>query len=418
MELVNHQYCIKGIPLLTLAEKYGTPLYIYDTDQISKNYQRLKHAFRHTRMRIMYACKALSNLNILRYIHSLGSGLDTVSLNEVLLGLKAGFVPQEIIFTPNCVSVNEIAEASRLGVHINIDNISILEQFGHLMGDSYPICIRLNPHIMAGGHHHLSTGHIDSKFGISVYQMRHVNRVVESTGLRVEGLHMHTGSDILDADVFLQGAEILFEAAMKFKNLRYLDFGSGFKVKYKPDDNEIDINAIGEKISKAFNQFCSDYGSNLELWFEPGKYMVSNSGYFLVKVNVVKQTVATVFAGVNSGFNHLIRPMFYDAYHHIENISNPPGSRTSPERIYTVVGQICETDTFAWDRSLREIREGDILCFYNAGAYGYEMSMNYNSHFRPAEVMIYEGRDYLIRQRETMEDLTRNIVEAEVLQRI
>lgn len=418
MELINHQYCVQQIPLTTLAGKYGTPLYIYDTAAISKNYHQLKHAFRSTDMHMMYACKALSNLNILKYIHSLGSGLDTVSLNEVHLGLKAGFAPSEIIFTPNCVSLEDILEAAKLGVHVNIDNISILEQFGHKMGDSYPICIRLNPHIMAGGHHHISTGHIDSKFGISVYQMRHVHRVIDSTGLRVEGLHMHTGSDILDAGVFLQGAEILFDAAMKFKNLRYLDFGSGFKVKYKPDDKEIDIDAIGEKISNAFNQFSSDYGSKLELWFEPGKYIVSSSGYFLTKVNVVKQTVATVFAGVNSGFNHLIRPMFYDAYHHIENISNPPGSRNSPERIYTVVGQICETDTFAWDRSLREIKEGDILCFLNAGAYGFEMAMNYNSHFRPAEIMIHDGKDYLIRQRETMEDLLKNVVNAEVFQTV
>jgi diaminopimelate decarboxylase len=262
---------------------------------------------------------------------------------------------------------------------------------------------------MAGGHHQISTGHVDSKFGISIFQMRHVERVIASTGVRVEGVHMHTGSDILDIDVFLQAAEIMYETAMKFKGLRYLDFGSGFKVKYKPDDKETDVELLGEKLTASFNSFCEQYGTPLELWFEPGKFIVSNAGYFLVKVNVVKQTVATVFAGVNSGFNHLIRPMFYDAYHHIINIMNAPGTEQSPERIYTVVGNICETDTFAWDRSIHEIIEGDILCFMNAGAYGYEMASNYNAQCRPAEVMINDGKDLLIRKRETLDDLLKSI---------
>ncbi len=411
MELKNSEYYIQNFTVKSLSEKYGTPLYVYDTEQIKKNYTRLTSAFKSTNLKIKYASKALSNLNILRFIKSIGSGLDTVSLNEVQLGLKAGFSPQEIIYTPNCVAFDEIKQAVDLGVKINIDNISILEQFGHQIGDKYPICIRINPHIMAGGHHQISTGHMDSKFGISIFQMRHVERVIASTGLHIEGLHMHTGSDILDVGVFMQASEILFETAMKFKQLQYLDFGSGFKVKYKPDDKETDVEQLGEKLTVAFNQFCKEYGKELELWFEPGKFIVSNAGYFLVKVNVVKQTVATVFAGVNSGFNHLIRPMFYDSYHHIINIMNPPGTEQSPERIYTVVGNICETDTFAWDRSINEIIEGDILCFLNAGAYGFEMASNYNSQSRPAEVMISNGKDFLIRKRESLEDLMKNVIE-------
>jgi diaminopimelate decarboxylase len=326
--------------------------------------------------------------------------LDTVSIQEVELGLRAGFDPHDILYTPNCVSMEEVNEAVEKGVRINIDNISILEQFGALH-PSVPVCIRINPHIMAGGNSKISVGHIDSKFGISIHQVPHILKVVEALGLTVEGLHMHTGSDILDAEVFLQAVEILLRAAEDFPDLDYLDFGSGFKVPYKEGGISTDIENLGSRLGDRFNAFCQDYGRELELMFEPGKFLVSQAGTFLVRTNVVKTTPATVFAGVDSGLNHLIRPMFYDAYHHITNISNPTGK----PRIYTVVGYICETDTFGINRQLAEVREGDILAMSNAGAYSFMMSSNYNSRFRPAEVLVLDGQAHLIRRRETMEDL-------------
>lgn len=411
MVLQDGKYLLEGnIDPLELVQKYGCPLYIYESSIIEAQYKRLTGAFDVEDLQINYAAKALSNINILRYMHSIGAGLDTVSIQEVRLGLKAGFEPQNIMYTPNCVSIEEISAAAKLGVKINIDNISILEQFGTLFPD-YPVCIRINPHIMAGGNSKISTGHIDSKFGISFHQMPLIHRILKATGLRVEGVHMHTGSDILDIDVFLQGAEILFQVAKEFPDLKYLDFGSGFKVPYKEEDIETDIEELGEKITARFKLFCKDYGKNLTLMFEPGKFLVSRSGIFLTKVNVVKQTTSTVFAGVDSGLNHLIRPMLYDAYHKIVNISNTTGR----QRFYTVVGYICETDTFGVNRRMNEISEGDILAFYNAGAYCYTMSSNYNSRFRPAEVFILNGKDYLIRERETMDDLLRGQVEIEAL---
>jgi len=390
--------------LLAIANEYEAPVYVYHAETIINQYNKLINAFKPLPIKIKYACKALNNSAILQLLKNQGSGLDTVSINEVLLGLNAGFLPSDIIFTPNCVSFDEIIEAVNLGVHINIDNISILEQFGSKYGHSVPCCIRLNPHILAGGNTKISTGHIDSKFGISVYQLRHVLRVVKTHNMHVNGLHMHTGSDILDSGVFLQGAEILFDAAKDFTELDFIDFGSGFKVAYKPNDITTDIEELGKSLSERFVEFCKEYGKDLELWFEPGKYLVSESGFFLVKTNVIKQTTATVFVGVNSGLNHLIRPMLYDSYHHILNLSNPQGK----ERIYTVVGYICETDTFAWDRKLNEVSEGDILCFLNAGAYGITMSSNYNARYRPAEVLIYNNKAHLIRKRETMADITQN----------
>lgn len=403
----NGGYTIGGVPVNDLCARYGTPLYVYNTDSMEAQYNKLKNAFSGSNTRIKFACKALNNINVLRFFKGLGAGLDTVSIQEVWTGIKAGFNPKNIIYTPNCVSMEEIELAVKEGVQINIDNISILEQFGHKYGSSVPVSIRINPHIMAGGNINISTGHIDSKFGISIYQMRHVERVVKAEKIKVNGLHMHTGSDILDVDVFLRAAEILFEVTGHFPDLEFIDFGSGFKVPYKPDDYETDVAAVGSRLTATFNDFCKSYGRDLELWFEPGKFLVSQSGIFLVKVNVIKQTTATVFVGVDSGMNHLIRPMFYNSYHHITNVSNPEGI----QRLYTVVGYICETDTFGWDRKIAEVREGDILAFHNAGAYGFTMSSNYNSRFRPAEVMIYKGKDYLARKRETLDDILRNQVD-------
>ena len=390
--------------LQRIAEEFGAPVYVYDSGKIRTQFERLTTAFKQVpRVKLNYAVKALSNLTVLKFIKHLGGGLDTVSIQEVRLGLLAGFPPEDIIYTPNGVSLEEIEEAAALGVQINIDNLSVLELFGSRHPD-IPVCIRINPHVMAGGNSKISVGHIDSKFGISIHQIPHLLRIVDLTGIRVHGIHMHTGSDILDIDVFLYASEILFETAHHFKDLDFIDFGSGFKVPYKDGDIETNVEELGEKLGGRFNEFCREYGRELTLAFEPGKFLVSEAGYFLARVNVVKQTTSTVFAGVDSGFNHLIRPMLYGAQHEIVNISNPEGKR----RFYSVVGYICETDTFGSNRRISEITEGDLLCFRNAGAYCFTMASNYNSRYRPAEVLWHEGRAYLIRERETFEDLVRN----------
>ena len=407
MQIVNGSYVFSGgVNALEVAKDYGCPVYVYDADVIKRKYNQLVNAFDGVDLKIHYACKALTNINILRYIKNLGAGVDCVSIQEVKLALHAGFSAQEIMYTPNCVGINEILEAVELGVKINIDNISILEQFGQIRPD-YPVCIRVNPHIMAGMNAKTSVGHIDSKFGISVYQLPLVQRIVKATEMKVNGLHMHTGSGILDAEVFLNGAEILFRSAEGFDDLEFLDFGSGFKVSYKEGDIETDIEELGKMISIRFRDFCEEYGRKLTLVFEPGKFLVSEAGSFLVRTNVVKQTTSTIFAGVDSGLNHLIRPMFYDAHHEIINVSNPEGK----SRIYNVVGYICETDTFGINRKISEISEGDILAFKNAGAYCWMMSSNYNSRYRPAEVFILDGQAHLIRRRESFDDILNNQVE-------
>ncbi|AJR04634.1 diaminopimelate decarboxylase [Siansivirga zeaxanthinifaciens] len=393
--------------LLKIAEDFGSPVYVYNAEKIEAQYNRLTNAFKDVKkLKLNYAVKALSNISILKFFNKLGSGIDTVSIQEVQLGLAAGFLPEQIIFTPNGVSLAEIEEAAQLGVKINIDNLSILEQFG-AKHPKTPVCIRINPHVMAGGNANISVGHIDSKFGISIHQIPHILRIVENTKMTINGIHMHTGSDILDIEVFLYASEILFETAKQFKNLDFIDFGSGFKVPYKQGDIETNIEELGKKLSERFNTFCTEYGKDLTLAFEPGKFLVSESGYFLTKVNAVKQTTSTVFAQVDSGFNHLIRPMFYGSHHDITNISNPEGR----ERFYTVVGYICETDTFGNNRRIKEINEGDVLCFKNAGAYCFSMASNYNSRLKPAEVLWYNNEAHLIRKRETFDDIIHNQIE-------
>jgi len=390
--------------LLAIAKEHGSPVYVYDAEKIESQYKRLTGAFNKVKnLRINYAVKALSNLAVLQLIHGFGAGMDTVSIQEVRLALAAGIDPSKIMFTPNGVSLDELEAVAKMGVQINIDNLSILEQFGTKHPQT-PVCVRINPHVMAGGNTNISVGHIDSKFGISIHQIPHLLRIVKNTGMNINGIHMHTGSDILDIDVFLHAAEILFDTAKDFKDLEFLDFGSGFKVPYKEGDIETNIEELGEKLSKRFNAFEKNYGKPLTLVFEPGKFLVSEAGKFLVQVNVIKQTTSTVFAQVDSGFNHLIRPMFYGSRHEIANISNPKGR----ERFYSVVGYICETDTFATNRRIAEIAEGDILAFSNSGAYCFSMASNYNSRYRPAEVLFLDGKAHLIRERETFDDLIKN----------
>ncbi len=393
--------------LIQLADQYGTPLYVYHAEKIKDQYQRLKTAFGKTDAVFFYACKALTNINILRYIRNTGANVDCSSINEVRLALHAGFPPARILYTSNGIAFGEIEEAKQLGVIINIDSLSNLEKFGKKFGRDYPIGIRLRPNILAGGNMKISTGHDKSKFGIPVDQIAIILDVVRKYNMLIRDLHIHTGSEIEDADVFVKGIDILFEITHHFPDLEFIDLGGGFKVASKPGEKETDICLLAEKVGAGFAKHPYKNGKPLQIWFEPGKFLVSEAGFFLTRVNVLKETNAADFVSVDSGFNHLIRPMFYDAYHQIENISNPG----APLKNYAVVGNICETDTFAWDRSLNEVREGDYIVFRNAGAYGFEMSSNFNSRFKPAEVIVMEGKAHLIRKRDVFEDLLRNQVE-------
>ncbi|QDK82339.1 diaminopimelate decarboxylase [Spirosoma sp. KCTC 42546] len=410
MQLNNQTYQIQGVDVLDIADEFGLPLYVYDADKIIEKIGLLRSSFAGVNLKIKYAAKALTNVSILKLMRQQGVEMDSVSVNEARMGMLAGFAPGQIMFTPSGVSFGEIREAIDMGLQLNVDSLPLLEWVGQNYGSQVPVSIRINPHISEGGNIKISTGHADSKFGISILQRVDMLSIVEQYGISVVGLHIHTGSDFKNANAFLKGADVLFDLASDYPNLTFIDFGSGFKVAYKEGDHITDVPELGRQVSAAFQNFCQQYGRNLELWFEPGKFLVSESGHLLVKTNIVKENPTRTFVAVDSGLNHLIRPMMYDSYHDIKNISNPTGST----KTYNVVGYICETDTFATDRPLPEVRPGDVLSFENAGAYGFSMSSNYNARFRPAEVLVYEGKPYVIRQRETFEDLMRGQVDLSI----
>lgn len=390
--------------LRSIGQQFGTPVYVYHAEYITGQFEKLTTAFAGSNTKFFYACKALTNINILKHIKSIDCNVDCSSINEAKLALLAGFEPHQVLYTSNSIHFAEIEEAVSLGIHINIDSLSNLQKFGAKYGHDYPVGIRLRPNIMAGGNLKISTGHDKSKFGIPVDQLPQILKIVQAHNIHIQNLHIHTGSDIKEVDVFVKGIEVLFDIIPNFPELRSIDLGGGFKVPYKAGDAETDIELLAREVKKAFDEH--PVAKDLEIWFEPGKFLVSGAGYLLASVNVIKETANTTFIGLNTGFNHLIRPMFYDAWHEIKNISNPNG----PKQTYTVVGNICETDTFATDRALNEIKEEDMLVFYNAGAYGFEMSSNFNSRFKPAEVLVKNEEPQLIRKRDAWEDLVKNQV--------
>jgi diaminopimelate decarboxylase len=394
---------LQGLPIADICKQFGTPLYIYDAGKIASQAADLREAFDGADLKIKYAMKALTNISILKLLRKQGVGVDAVSINEAKLAIKAGINAEDINFTPSGVDFSEIKEGVALKLNVNLDNLPVLEKFGKEYGNSYPCGIRLNPHIMAGGNIKISTGHVNSKFGISIQQLADIKDIIAKYNIVLQGLHIHTGSEIVETDVFMQMSDIFFGMAKDFKALKFIDFGGGFKVAYKKDDKITDLPAIGSRLAEKFKAFEKETGRHLQLWIEPGKYLVSEAGYLVARTNVVKETPTLTFAGVDTGLNHLVRPMMYNAYHEIVNISNPEGAT----KTYTIVGNICETDTLGSDRELNEVREGDLLVLKNAGAYGYSMASNYNSRFRPAEVMVIDGKALLIRERDTLEDILR-----------
>lgn len=401
MQFTNGTYHLQGISFQELANQFGTPLYVYDAAKITQQIQSLKTAFVEADIKIKYAAKALTNISILKFMRQNGVGVDVVSIQEAQLALRAGYRAQEIMFTPNCVDFSEIEEAVGLGLNINLDNLPMLEKFGKKYGSTCACCLRLNPHILAGGNFKISTGHSHSKFGISVQQEAEIKKIAKAYAININGLHIHTGSEILDLEVFLKMSDILFRMAEEFATVKFVDFGGGIKVAYKPGEAVTDLTTLGAKLGAALKNFKTKTGRSLELWMEPGKFLVSEAGYLITRTNVVKETPTVTFAGVNSGLNHLIRPMMYDAFHDIVNVSNPSGEKKQ----YNIVGNICETDTFGSERLLNEVREGDLIVIKNAGAYGYSMASNYNSRLRPAEVMVIDGKARLIRERDKFEQL-------------
>ena len=390
--------------LFEVSKKYGLPVYIYDKNKIISQYSKLRNAFINIdNLHINYAAKALSNINILNIMKDIGCGIDAVSIQEVELALYVGFKTDQIFYTPSGVELSEIKKALKLGVQINIDNISALKKITENLSN-VKLGIRVNPNVRAGGNSKISVGDSESKFGLNTSEIQEAKKIISENNISINGLHIHTGSDIEDINSFLKACDFVFEQAEGFDELEFLDFGSGFKVKYFENDSETDVIELGKRLGDKFLKFNAKRKNKVRMHIEPGKFLVSECGYFLTKVNYVNNRTNKNFIHVNSGLNHFVRPMFYGSKHAIENIS----SNSEEIKNYSVVGYICETDTFSENVKLKKTQEGDILCFKNAGAYCFSMSSNYNSRFKPPEVLVSNNEIKLIRKRENFKDLIRN----------
>ncbi|MCD6201951.1 MAG: diaminopimelate decarboxylase [Bacteroidales bacterium] len=389
---------------LSLAQQFGTPLYVYDANIIREQVMIFRRAFAALPVRIFYAAKALTNISVLKLMKQLGTGVDTVSPAEIQMALMAGFTPEEMVFTPNMVSFDEIEKAIETGIIINIENLSNLEKLGRHYGSAAKCFVRVSPDfITERDNPEKQEWQKRTKFGIPLSRWDEMNKIIHTYGIRVIGLHMHASHVIMQPTLFQRGASILFDLAKSFPDLKYLDFGGGYNIPGKHDAPETNLQELGKILLSLYQQDISS-GKKPELWFEPGRFLVARAGSLLVETEIVKKKNNMLIAGTNSGFNHLIRPMLYGAWHDIENISNPKGAPVLTD----VYGNLCEQDPFATDRMIPNIREGDVLRIRDAGGYGFMMSSQYNSRYRPAEVLLINTQPYLIRKRETQVDLLRN----------
>lgn len=387
--------------LASVAHTHGTPTYVYFANRIQRNIDHFRNSFKGLPVSLRYAMKALSHPKVLGVVNQAGAGVEAVSPMEAKLALHAGIPKDQIIFTPSNTTWEEYAQVIEQGILTTLDSLPVLQKFAETYGSSVPCMLRINPDVMAGDNYHVATGYAESKFGIAVAAKDEILEIVSSYKLDVVGLHVHTGSDIADLVAFSDTAKVIFNLAQDIHSVRIIDLGSGFKVPYQPGKQGTDLVAVADAIRPLYEPFDRE----IEIWFEPGKFLVSNAGFLLTQVNIVKEAGEKQLACVNSGLNHLLRPMMYDAYQHIENLSQRREQVT-----YDVVGNICETDTLGEDVTLNKVEAGDILAIHSAGAYGITMASNYNFRSRPAEVLVQGEKIQLISKRETFEELIKRFV--------
>lgn len=402
---------IGGEDALELAQRYKTPLYVIDENKIRENYRRLYKAFSqyYKDFNMFYACKANTNLAVMRILEEEGSGIDAVSPGEIYTSLLAGFDPSRILYTGNNVTNEELEFALSSGVRLNVDSISQLKRLSKLPGsEGLEISFRVNPMVGAGHHDHCITGGPLSKFGIMEEEAVDVYKMAQDMGFKPVGIHSHIGSGILDPEPFMLAVRTLMDIAGRVHEgagveFDFIDFGGGIGIPYTPEESKLDINVFAEKITDLFKDKLNEYSlGKPTMCIEPGRYIVGDASVLLTQVNSIKQSYRK-FAGVDAGFNTLLRPTMYDSYHHIVVADKPDAEATQK---IDIAGDVCESgDLFARDRPMPEIEEGDVLAILNAGAYSFSMASQYNSRPRPAEVLVKDGESEVVRERETFADL-------------
>ena len=409
MKVSDNKLYLEDISAELLMQEYGSPLYVYEESVLRSSFRQLISGFPEGLINIHYSMKANSNQSILRILCEEGSSIDAVSEYEVRLALESGFEPDQIIFTGNNNNLEEIEYCVEQKVLINIGSLALLELFGN-RHSGMTLSVRINPGLGAGHHAHCITGGPDSKFGIYHDQINSVLDLANKYSLTINGIHSHIGTGIFKAEPMLEAMEMTLAVAEKFPELQFVDFGGGFGIPYRPDQSSLDMNDLSQKMTQRFRKFINKYGRDLEMKIEPGKLLVGPAGILLTTVTNISETPKFRFVGVDSGFNHLLRPTIYGAYHRIINASCVSGN----EEDIVVVGNICESGDIL-SRSGKEIQRrlpspkiGDRLAFLDVGAYGMSMSSQYNFRPRPAEILVKEGKSREIRSAESYDDLTRN----------
>lgn len=401
MEVKENKLYLGGKSAEELVGEFGDPLYVYEEDKIRENYRKLYSSITYEPKKLLFACKANSNLAVMKILKEEGCGIDAVSPGEVFLSLKAGFKPEEILFTGNNMTDEDMRYVQKKGVLLNIGSVSRLEKYAKEFPGS-DVCIRVNPDIKPDVHPHLCTGGLDSKFGIYMGYKDKVLEIAEENDLNIVGIHSHIGTTIMDLEPFAETMDVVLSAAKEFPGIDFIDFGGGIGIPYKPEQEEVDISKFGKFASEKMETFSDSYGKKVEYRIEPGRYLVAQAGFLLSRVNTVKVNPKKRFLGLSTNMAQLVRPSMYDSYHHIINASNITGEKENVD----VVGNICETgDFFAKERMVEHAEEGDVIAIKDTGAYGFSMSSRYNSFLSPAEIIVANGKARLVRARGDFEGL-------------
>ncbi len=399
------QFPLSDVKLKDAVSRYGTPLYVYDEEFLTNRCEQLTNLFSDLPVEWLYAMKANDNPHILEIINRNGFGLDTVSYEEVLLGLEFVATPGEIFYTENNMTDAEMDQAIESGVTLNIGSYSRLEAFSRHPG-AQSCCLRVNPGIGDGHHNKVVTGNAESKFGITKELIDDCFGLAQDRKIRIEGLHVHIGSGIKDPSNMYDAISMMLDLADNYGSLSYLNFGGGLPVAYYPDEEEFDLKEFERITRPLLESFLSGRDKDFRFYFEPGRWITGPAGVLLTSVNSIKDQGARTFLGTDTGMHHLLRPALYDAYHYIQNISRPD----EPEnKTYDIAGNICESgDVLGNNRKMPETRIGDILAIYDAGAYGMTMASHYNRRAYPAEILrIQNGKFNEIRKRVTPEEVVR-----------
>lgn len=402
---------IGGADACDIADEYGTPVFVIDENRIRDNYQRFYNAFSkyYPDFKVFYACKANTNLAVLKILEDEGCCIDAVSPGEVYISRKMGFPGDRILFTGNNITNDELKYVLDQGAVLNIDSVSALKRLAEIIEpNGLKISFRVNPMVGAGHHDHCITGGVMSKFGIMDSEAVEVYKLAKELGFNPIGMHSHIGSGILDPEPFKLAIESTIDIAGKVHkeagiDFEFVDFGGGVGIPYTPEENTVDIDRFAKENVELFKEKLAEYDmGNPTMYLEPGRYLVGDASVLLVRVNSVKESYRK-FIGVDAGFNTLLRPAMYDSYHHIV-VANNMNAPVKEE--IDIAGNVCESgDLFARDRPMPEIKEGDLLGILNAGAYGFTMSSNYNSRPLTPEVLVENGNCHLVREKETFDDL-------------